>query len=495
MNYRLTAYVLGEILLIVGALMCVPMFMALGYHEDKTVLAFGIAIAIAVVLGAIGIIIRPPKDKRNLRPQSGFVMCGLAWILLGLIGAIPFRISGAIPNYIDALFETISGFTTTGSSILTAALVGEDGYFMLPKSILFWRALTQWIGGMGVLVFVIAVLPKNDKASTALAKAEIPGYQFGKLVGKLRFTSQILYAIYIVLTLILVGILCACKMPVFDSFCHAFSTASTGGFSVLGESIGGYHSVSIEIVITIFMLLFSFNFNLYYMILIGRFKSLKNEELFTLIGLYIVVCIVIVAALTGSHTYSFGDAVRYTTFNVASMMSTTGYATADFVLWPTITQVLLLLIMCTGGSAGSTAGGIKISRTIILVKASANNVRKLNSPRSVQTVKMDGKALPDSTVEEIQNFFIIYVLILLFSTVILAILSPYTGASGITTNLSAVIACLNNIGPGIGSVGPTSNFAAYGVLEKIVLMFDMLIGRLEIIPILMIFYYKSWKRI
>ncbi len=495
MNYRLTAYVLGEILLIVGALMCIPMFMALGYHEDKTVLAFGIAIAIAIGVGAIGIIVRPPKDKRNLRPQSGFVMCGLAWILLGLIGAIPFRISEAIPNYIDALFETISGFTTTGSSILTAAQVGPDGYFALPKSILFWRALTQWIGGMGVLVFVIAVLPKNDKASTALAKAEIPGYQFGKLVGKLRFTSQILYAIYIVLTLILVGILCACKMPVFDSFCHAFSTASTGGFSVLGASIGGYNSLSIEIVITIFMLLFSVNFNLYYMILIGRFKSLKNEELFCLIGLYITACAIIIAGLVGSHTYSFGEAVRYTTFNVASMMSTTGYGTADFVLWPTILQVVLLIIMCIGGSAGSTAGGMKISRVQILVKSSVNHVRKLNSPRSVQTVKMDGKALSDATVEEIQNFFIIYVLILICSTLVVAILSPYKGAEGIATNLSAVIACLNNIGPGIGAVGPAGNFAAYGPLEKIVLMFDMLIGRLEIIPILMIFYYKSWKSI
>ena len=494
MNYRLTAYVLGEILLIVGALMCVPMFMALGYHEDKTVFAFGITIAVAVVLGAIGIIVRPPKDKRNLRPQSGFVMCGLAWILLGVIGAMPFRISGAIPNYINALFETISGFTTTGSSILTSAQVGADGYFMLPKSILFWRALTQWIGGMGVLVFVIAVLPKNDKASTALAKAEIPGYQFGKLVGKLRFTSQILYAMYIVLTLILVGILCACKMPVFDSFCHAFSTASTGGFSVMGDSIGGYHSLPIEIVITIFMLLFSVNFNLYYMILIGRFKSLKNEELFCLIGLYITACVTIVAGLVGSHTYGFGDAVRYATFNVASMMSTTGFGTADFVLWPTILQVMLLLIMCVGGSAGSTAGGMKISRAEILIKASVNHVRKLNSPRSVQTVKMDGKALPDAKVEEIQDFFIIYILIMVFSTLVLAILSPYTGAEGIATNLSAVISCLNNIGPGVGAVGPTGNFAAYGPLEKIVLMFDMLIGRLEIIPILMLFYYKSWKR-
>ena len=246
MNYRLTAYVLGEILLIVGALMCIPMFMALGFHEDKTIIAYGITIAIAVALGAIGIFIRPPKDKRNLRPQSGFVMCGLAWILLALIGAIPFRISGAIPHYIDALFETVSGFTTTGSSILTDVEA-------MPKSLLFWRALTQWIGGMGVLVFVIAVLPKNDKASTALAKAEIPGYQFGKLVGKLRFTSQILYGMYIVLTLILVGILCACKMPVFDSFCHAFSTASTGGFSVKNASIGAYDSVAIEVVITIFM--------------------------------------------------------------------------------------------------------------------------------------------------------------------------------------------------------------------------------------------------
>lgn len=474
-------------MLIVGALMCIPMFMALGYHEDKTILAFGIAIAVAVVLGAVGIFMRPPKEKRNLRPQSGFVMCGLAWILLALIGAMPFRISGAIPHYIDALFETISGFTTTGSSILTEV---ES----MPKSLLFWRALTQWIGGMGVLVFVIAVLPKNDKASTALAKAEIPGYQFGKLVGKLRFTSQILYAMYIVLTLILVGILCACKMPVFDSFCHAFSTASTGGFSVKNASIGAYNSVSIEVVITIFMLLFSVNFNLYYMILIGHFKSLKNEELFCMIGLYIAACVAIIAALTGTHTYGFGDAVRYTTFNVASMMSTTGYGTADFVLWPTITQVMLLLIMCIGGSAGSTAGGMKMSRAIILVKSSANQVRRLNSPRSVQTVKMDGKALPDSTVEEIQNFFIIYILILMLSTLVVAILSPYKGAEGIATNLSAVISCLNNIGPGVGPVGPAGNFSGYGILEKIVLMFDMLIGRLEIIPILMLFYYKSWKK-
>ena len=486
MNYRLTAYVLGEILLIVGALMCVPMFMAIGFHES-TVFAYGITIAVAVVLGAVGIIIRPAKENRNLRPQSGFVMCGLAWILLALIGAMPFRISGAIPNYIDALFETISGFTTTGSSILTNVEA-------MPKSLLFWRALTQWIGGMGVLVFVIAVLPKNDKASTALAKAEIPGYQFGKLVGKLRFTSQILYAIYIVMTLVLVGILCACKMPVFDSFCHAFSTASTGGFSVKNASIGAYNSVGIEVVITIFMLLFSVNFNLYYMILIGHFKSLKNEELFSMIGIYVLACVAIIAALTGSHTYTFGDSVRYTTFNVASMMSTTGYGTADFVYWPTITQVLLLIIMCIGGSAGSTAGGMKISRAIILVKSSANNVRKLNSPRSVQAVKMDGKALSDATVNEIQNFFIIYILILVFSTLLIAIVSPYQGASGIATNLSAVISCLNNIGPGIGAVGPAGNFAGYGVLEKIVLMFDMLIGRLEIIPILMLFYYKSWKR-
>lgn len=498
MNYRLTAYVLGEILVIVGALMCIPMFMALGYHEENTVFAFGITIAVAVVLGAVGIMLRPPKDKRNLRPQSGFVMCGLAWILLALIGAMPFRISGAIPHYIDALFETISGFTTTGSSILTADLVNpETGYFMLPKSILFWRALTQWIGGMGVLVFVIAVLPKNDKASTALAKAEIPGYQFGKLVGKLRFTSQILYAMYIVLTLILVGILCACKMPVFDSFCHAFSTASTGGFSVMGDSIGGYHSVAIEVVITVFMLIFSVNFNLYYMILIGHFKSLKNEELFTMASVYVLACVAIVGALVGTNTLAFDESVRHTTFNVASMMSTTGYGTGpmgDFTHWPTIVQVMLLLIMCVGGSAGSTAGGMKMSRAIILVKSSANQVRRLNSPRSVRTVKMDGKALPDSTVEEIQNFFIIYILIMVFSTVLLAILSPYTGAEGIATNLSAVISCLNNIGPGVGAVGPCGNFAGYDILSKIVLMFDMLIGRLEIIPILMLFYYKSWKR-
>ena len=354
MNYRLTAYVLGELTLIVGALMCIPMFMAIGFHEYNTILAYGITIAITVVLGAIGLVLRPAQNQRNLRPQSGFVMCGLAWILLAFIGALPYRISGAIPNYIDALFETISGFTTTGSSILSNVEA-------MPKSLLFWRALTQWIGGMGVLVFVIAVLPRNDKASTSLARAEMPGYQFGKLVSKLRFTSQILYAMYIVLTLILVGILCLCKMPVFDSFCHAFSTASTGGFSVRNASIGAYDSVAIEVVITIFMLIFSVNFNIYYMLLIGHFKALKNEELFTMIGIYVAACITIVASLTATSTYGFGDAVRYTTFNVASIMSTTGYGTADFVLWPTITQVLLLIIMCIGGSAGSTAGGIKVT--------------------------------------------------------------------------------------------------------------------------------------
>ena len=242
-------FMFGEVSLLMGAIMCVPLFMSLGYGEMSTMAGFGIAIAVCVLLGGVGLALRPPKDKRDLRPSSGFAICGMLWIVLAIIGAIPYRVSGYIPNYIDALFETISGFSTTGASILQSVEA-------LPKALLFWRALTQWLGGMGVLVLAIALLPKNDKMSTALAKAEIPGPQFGKLVSKMRFTSRILYAMYVVMTLMLVAILCLCKMPVFDSFCHAFATASTGGFSVKDAGISYYNSVSIEVVLTIFMIIF-----------------------------------------------------------------------------------------------------------------------------------------------------------------------------------------------------------------------------------------------
>ncbi len=482
-------FVLGEIAIIIGALMCIPLFMAVGLHEDTTILAFGIAVGVCLVIGIVGIIVRPPKDKRDMRTTSGFAMCGLFWIFIALISAIPFRVSGYIPNYIDALFETISGYTTTGSSILTNVEA-------LPKSLLFWRAFTQFIGGMGVLVFVIALIPKNDKMSTALAKAEIPGPQFGKLVSKLRFTSMILYAIYVVLTLILVGILCGLKMPVFDSFCTAFSTASTGGFSVRNASIAAYNSVGIEVTLTVFMLLFSVNFNVYYLILVGHFfKAVKNEELGWFFGIYFSAVAIIITNLCVSGGYTFVNALRDVTFNVASLISTSGFGTADFTKWPVLSQVVLLIAMCVGGCAGSTAGGLKVSRVAMLTKSSILNVKKTLSPRSVYTVKMDGKPVDDMILRNVQSFFLIYMIVIIISTFLVSIGQPLNGEySSFSTNFSAVIACFNNIGPGIGAVGPTGNFAGYNIFAKLVLCFDMLLGRLEIFPILLLFTPNSWKK-
>lgn len=489
MNFRLMTFVLGEIAIIIGALMCIPLFMAIGMHEDTTILAFGIAVGVCLVIGIVGILVRPPKDKRDMRSTSGFAMCGLFWIFIALISAIPFRVSGYIPNYIDALFETVSGYTTTGSSILTNVEA-------LPKSLLFWRAFTQFIGGMGVLVFVIALIPKNDKMSTALAKAEVPGPQFGKLVSKLRFTSMILYAIYVVLTLILVCILCGLKMPVFDSFCTAFSTASTGGFSVRNASIAAYNSPGIEATLTVFMLLFSVNFNVYYLIIAGHFfKAVKNEELGWFFGIYLSAVAIIITNLCVSGGYTFVNALRDVTFNVASLISTSGFGTADFTKWPVLSQVILLFAMCVGGCAGSTAGGLKISRVAMLTKSSILNIKKTLSPRSVYTVKMDGKPIDDVTLRNVQSFFLIYVIVIIISTFLVSIGQPLNGEySSFSTNFSAVIACFNNIGPGIGAVGPTGNFAGYNIFAKLVLCFDMLLGRLEIFPILLLFTPNSWKK-
>ncbi|MCM1455967.1 MAG: hypothetical protein NC037_05535, partial [Bacteroides sp.] len=349
----------------------------------------------------------------------------------------------------------------------------------------------------GVLVFAIAILPSSDKMSTALAKAEIPGPQFGKLVSKLRFTSRILYAIYIALTLLLVVILCACKMPVFDSFCHAFSTASTGGFSVKNASIAAYNSISIEVVLTIFMIIFSVNFNIYFMILIGQFtKAIKSEELRCMFIIYFVALFAVTLDLCLRHTYaSVGEALRYSSFNIASVMSTTGFGTADFTGWSTLSQVILLGVMMIGGSAGSTSGGMKVSRLMIISKSSFMNLRKTLSPRSVYAIKIDKKPVGEETITSVKNFFILYVILIALSTLLVSIETPNLSGSIFEANFTAVISCFNNIGPGLGAVGPAGNFAGYGAFSKIVLSLDMLLGRLEILPILLMFSPKSWTRI
>lgn len=488
MNYRETLFILAEIALIFAGILLVPLFVAVGLGESATVHAFGVAVVVSIVFGIVGVLCRPPKDKRAMKPAAAIMLCGIAWVLIAVIGAIPYRLSGCIPNYLDALFETVSGVTTTGATVMRDVEI-------MPKSILLWRAMSQWIGGMGVLIFVIAVLPKNESASTQLAKAEMPGPQFGKLVGKLRFTAQILYVIYIALTLLEVGILVACKMPVFDSFCHAFANAATGGFSVKNASIHAYDSVGIEIVITVFTLLFSVNFNVFFLLLIGQWrKAVKNEETWWLFGIYIfaTVSISISLFITNLNEYDYLQALRYSSFQVATVMSTTGFSSMNFSGWPVFAQFLLITLMFIGGSAGSTAGGIKISRIAILSKSSFLNFKKTLSPRSVSTIKMDGKPVNEEVVHSVQRFFVTYIFIFIISTLLISFLSPFSGSSGMIMNISAVSTCLNNVGVGVLSLS-NGVFADFNYFSKIVLMFDMLLGRLELMPMLLIFIPKLWK--
>lgn len=483
MNYKLTLNVLGIISLTVAGLMAIPFILALAYSEVATPLAFGITILALLVVGIPATLIKA-KDKK-LSARGGFLIVSLGWIYISLMGAIPFCISKAIPNYIDAVFETISGFTTTGASILTEIEA-------LPKSILFWRSFTHWIGGMGVLLFIIAVLPKGDPTIVHLIKAESPGPQFGKLVSKLRFSAQITYGIYIVLTLIEVIALACCGCSAYDSFVHTFATAGTGGFSSYNASVAGLNSLAAEIVITIFMMIFSINFNLFYLLIIGHFKNvIKSEELRTLFGVFIVSAFAIGISLTVTKTVgNFGEALRLASFQSASIMSTTGFSTADYTAWPAFCQVILFVLMFIGGSGGSTAGGLKVSRIIISFKSGLRRLKTSISPKSFSPVKLDGKPITDELTNSVNNYVCMFFIIVGISTLLVSLTSP--SDFGLLENLSAVATCINNVGPGFGKIGPTGNFSSFSILSKLVLCFDMLIGRLEIIPLLLVFYPKSW---
>ncbi len=485
MNYRMSSYLLGQILLITAGLMLIPFIMALALGESNTPLAFGITLACMVCLGT-PFIIKKPKNT-EIRARGGFVIVALAWIFLSLFGAMPFTLSGYIPNYLDALFETVSGFTTTGATILAEV---ES----LPHSLLFWRCFTHWIGGMGVLVFVIAVLPKTNAAIVHLAKAEIPGPQFGKLVSKLRFTARILYGIYILLTFIEVIALLLCGMPVFDSFVTAFATAGTGGFSCRNASIAAYGSLPVEIVTMVFMFLFSINMNLFYFILIGRIgQAFKNEELWWLCGYTFLAVVLVTVSLCMHNVYeTFGETLRYATFQVVSVVSTTGFATADFGTWPVMAQTVLFVCMFIGGMAGSTAGGLKVSRIMTLSKVSGRAIKKSISPRAVLSVKVDKKRMDETLVQNTVTYFTLYMLLILLSSILCAVAEPMQ--SDFATSFSAVVTCINNVGPGLSAVGPVCNFGSLHAFTKVVLIFDMLLGRLEIYPVLLLFYYKSWKR-
>lgn len=484
MNYRMISFILGQIAIVLAILLSIPFFLAIGYRDD-TILAFAITILL-LLLFATPLVIKKPKEM-NVRAKEGFITVALSWILMSLFGSLPFYISGHIPSFINSLFETISGFTTTGASIL-------NDIESLPKSLLFWRSLTHWIGGMGVLVFVIAIVPKSNAKIIHMFKAESPGPQVGKLVSKLRFTARILYGIYIALTLSQVILLLFGKMSLFDSFIHAFGTAGTGGFSSNNLSIGGYDSTYIDIIITIYMFLFSISFNIYYLILIGNFKqAIKSEELRIFASIALISVIAITVSLTINSVYSsLPEALRHSFFQVGSIISTTGYSTADFTLWPQVTQFILLFLMFIGACAGSTGGGLKVSRIIILSKTGFREIRRAVSPRKITSVKYDGKPLDGSIYNGVLRYFAIYILIMSISIILVSI-TLEGSATNFVNAFSSVVACINNIGPGFGDIGPAGNYAFFNPFAKIVLAFNMLVGRLEILPMLLLFYPRLWN--
>ena len=478
MNYRMICRVLGMILGCLAALLFLPMSAALYYGEGVSHFLKTIAIA-----GALGLLMTRVKARdTKLCPKDGFAIVGLGWVLMSAFGALPFVFSGDIPNFIDAMFETASGFTTTGASILTDIEA-------MSRGCLFWRSFTHWVGGMGVLVFIMAILPMNGNHSMHIMRAEVPGPTVGKLVPRARKTAVILYLIYFGLTMVETVMLRFGGLSWYDALLHAFATAGTGGFSTRGASVGAFNSVYVEMVIAAFMFLFSLNFNLYYLLLIGRLKDvLKNEELRWFTG--IVLFAIITMAINISGIYGgFVPALRYSIFNTLTVSSTTGFGTADFTLWPEYSKWTLVLLMVIGACAGSTGGGIKISRLIIILKASFADLMALVSPRHVRRVQMDKTRVANETVRAVYLFCTVYMIIMLATTWALS----FDGYD-IATNLTATISCLSNIGPGMGLVGPCGNFAIFSQPSKLLLTFIMLVGRLEIYPILVLFIPAFWKK-
>ncbi|MBQ7700572.1 MAG: TrkH family potassium uptake protein [Clostridia bacterium] len=483
MNYRMLLYLLCVILLLEAAILLIPLFVAVIYGES--VLPFVITIGALVVAALPGILQKPKNTK--IYAKEGFVTVAASWLLMSAFGALPFVFSGAIPNYVDAFFETCSGFTTTGASILRVI----EG---LPKGILFWRSFTHWIGGMGVLVFMLAILPQGGNA-IYLLRAEVPGPTKGKLVPKLRHTAIILYAIYIGLTLTEVIALLIARMPLYDALVTTFGTAGTGGFSVMNDSIAGYHNPAAEWIIAVFMLIFGINFNLFFLLLIRKWREvLKSEELRVYLSIAFVAT-VIVCVQTYNMSSGLEDCIRKAFFQTTSIISTSGFSTADFDVWPALTKSLLIFLMFVGSCAGSTAGGVKVSRIIIVFKNIVREIRHMLHPRSVNTVRMDGEPVSEETVKSAVNYVALYIAVLIFS-VLLVSFDKFTFGSGFSfeTNFSGVMACLNNIGPGFGAVGPTRNYADYSLFSKIVLSLDMLFGRLEIMPMIILFSPATWRR-
>jgi trk system potassium uptake protein TrkH len=490
MNYKAVLYILGKIFIILGLLMLLPLSIAIYYKlngfPEASLYSFLIPIAVLVVIGLL-LTAKRPKSF-NIFAKEGFVICGLGWVIISALGALPFVISGCIPDYIDAFFETASGFTTTGSTILTEI-------HSLPKSILFWRSFTHWIGGMGILSFMIAVIPRARGNSMFIMRAEAPGPSAGKVVSKIADSARILYIIYFAMTIIEIAVLyfgtkiTGENIRFFDCVVTSFATAGTGGFSVLNNSILGYNSPFMEWVLIIFMFLFGVNFNMYFFLLTKRARDVaKDEELRGYIIINLVAVILITLNISSMYD-NLSTAVRDAFFSVNTVMSTTGFCTADFNLWPTFSKVILIILMCIGCSAGSTGGGLKVVRLELLVKQMLCDFRQMLRPHSVVSVRLNGKTVDKKIMSGVGSYLNVYILTLLLSVFLISL-----DDFGPTTTLTAVIACLNNIGPGLDAVGPVGNFADFSVLSKLVLIFDMLAGRLELFPILLLFSPNTWKK-
>lgn len=479
MNRKMTNYILCRMLGVEALVLLIPTVVSVLYQEDDWKAFLLTSAMLALIFLVFG---RKKPEDSTIYSKDGFLIIASAWLLWSVFGALPFWISGAIPSYIDAFFETVSGFTTTGSTILTDIEA-------LPMGLNFWRCFTHWIGGMGVLVFVMVIVSLEDKNSMHLMRAEVPGPETDKLVPKARDTAKILYGMYLALTVLEVVFLLFGGMDFYDSVTHAFSTAGTGGFNNRNNSVAYYDSAYIDGVITVFMILFGINFNMYYLLLLKRVKDVfRNEEVRAYLGIVLGATALITVNILSLYKTPL-KAFRYAAFQVSSIITTTGFSTADFNLWPEFSKCILLMLMVVGACAGSTGGGMKVSRILIALKSVKREMKRLLRPKSVNVVKVNGKKIKEETMQGVYVYFIAYVTIFILS-VLLVSLNDFDFA----TTLSGVLATLNNVGPGIAAVGPIENFSAFSDLSKIVFCLDMIIGRLEIFPFLMLFSPNLWRK-
>ena len=479
MNRKKVFNTVGLMLEAEAALLLLPLLVALIYRE-RCVWSLAASAAIALALGWVLRRFCKP-DNHLIYAREGFVSVAMTWLAMSAVGALPFFLSGEIPSYIDAFFETVSGFTTTGACILANVEI-------MSRGLLFWRSFTHWVGGMGILVFVMAIVDDVNDRSMHILRAEMPGPVVGKLLPRARDTASILYKIYIVMTGAEIVLLMLGGMPVFESIVHAFGTAGTGGFGVKADSIAGY-SPYLQWVITVFMLLFGVNFNLYYLLLARRFRAAaQSSECWYYLGIVLVSVALITFNIMPLYE-TLGEAIRLSAFQVSSIITTTGYATADFNLWPEFSKAILLLLMFVGACAGSTGGGLKVSRAVMLVKMVHREIRHLLHPRSVNSVKFEGKHVDGATLKGVSSYFAVYMMCVL-SIFLLLSLDQFN----LETNLSAAVSCFNNIGPGLAAVGPVSNYAAYSGFSKLLLSLAMLLGRLEIFPLLLTLSPATWAK-